>query len=266
MKSLITRNPHQAFGPLCGILAEFGADDGPTLVTPVPVSVMFACPLERVVRSSGVSPLAVLLSAAHDLVEQFPHMVHGARTLKEKPDTRVHLIAEGCYDTGHAIIQRNSAGKLDMIATGARVSIHQAPRTWALLSMVLEYVSAVSGIPCGAVWHVMGIVECGRDDLGLMRDRAAGSPADGYEAGTVRATTPLMSLPPNRWLRELTQFTAQGSDVSYSDPFIEHVLAPMHRAHNQLMDSAPVSQIQRTIGEVASQDWMTAALDYTTEL
>lgn len=266
MKSLITRNPHQAFGPLCGVLAEFGADDGPALVTPVPISVMFASPLERVVRSKDLSPMATLLSAANDLVDQFPHMIHGARTLKEKPDTRVHLIAEGCYDTGHAIIQRNSAGKLDMIATGARVSIHAAPRTWALLSMVLEYVSNVSGLPCGALWHVMGIVECGRDDLGLMRDRATDSPADAYEAGTTRATIPMMSLPANRWMRELEQFTEQGDAVAYLDPFIQNVLVPMHRAQRQLMDQAPMAQIQRTIGEVASQDWMTAALDYTTEL
>ena len=137
--------------------------------------------------------------------------------------------------------------------------------------MVLEVMSHVSGFRTGAMWVTTACPRYGKIDEPDVLEIAKHAPMppkqydDPYSSERVRATVPLMSIPAGRWMRELRQFFDGAFDsVEYVDPFIQNVLAPAHRAYGLHLEGAPLPQVQRAIGEIASQDWMVACLLYTT--
>mgnify|MGYP003631191212 CR=1 FL=1 len=272
MRTIIARNAHQALAESCYQLDTFGVTDADGgKVMPIPTTTTILAPLERVPSYADLDPFALLMNAAEELAEgRFPHVVDGAKALKANPDTRVTLTNEGCDSIGSILVQVDMDGKVMMLASSANTTVMADPADLVYLSMVLELMASVSGREAGCLWSTNMRPHSNPNDARVHRiaQFAPQPPAqfeDPYSLGKVTNTIPLLSIPVNRYMRELVQFFGGAYDtVDYIDPFIQHVLAPAHRANRLYHGDAAVPVVQRAIGEIAAQDWMQACQHWVT--
>lgn len=274
MRTIIARNIHQALAESCYQLDSFGVDqpDGGKIL-PIPTSTTILKPLERVPFYGVLDPFDMLLSSAYRLAyARFPNVVSGAANLKTDPSAMVTLYPANDSDTIASIcVHVDADGSLQLMASGSSSDVIEAADL-VYLSMVLEFMSSASRREVGAIWSISMAPRCTGADLGDLRVIASEAPQppdtfhDPYSLDTAHATIPLVSIPSNRWMREASQFYGGAyDDVSYVDPFIQNVLAPAYRAYALYREGAPESQVQRAIGEIASQDWMIACLQYVSQ-
>jgi len=271
MRTILARNAHQALAESCFQLDSFGAtnsDGGKTL--PIPTNTTILMPLERVQLYGVMFPLPALITACSDLAdERLRNVSHGAKALEKDSSVQVTLHpSDPCDDIGVAYVRVDMDGKVQMMACCPRTNVIEEASDIVYLSMVMEYVATVCKREVGALWITSMSPQCSSAQLDVVKELAKYAPQppnqfdDPYSLGVIKNTIPLMSIPSGRWDRELKQFFSNETfdAVDYVDPFIQNVLAPAHRAHKLLVEQAPIAQVQRAIGEIASQDWMQACL------
>tara|TARA_R110000796_G_scaffold41179_1_gene101906 strand:+ start:7135 stop:7977 length:843 start_codon:yes stop_codon:yes gene_type:complete len=269
MRTIIARNSHQALAESCYQLTNFGvlnADGGKVL--PIPTTSTILRPLERVAFHPHLNQLEALLCAATDIAgDRLEHVIPACRALKSNPEVRVTLRGTECDNIGAVFVNIDHDGKLAMMASVSHADLDLEYADQVYLSMLLEYMAASTKREVGVLWITSMVPHCRASMIETVRSIGADAPIppaqynDPYSAGTIRNTIPMVSIPSNRYDRELKQFFDGAFDsVEYVDPFIQHVLAPAHRVAALVKDGAPTATVQRAIGEIASQDWMQACL------
>jgi hypothetical protein len=271
MRTIIVRNAHQALAESCFQLDKFGtsnSEGGKTL--PIPSTTTILVPLERVALYAQLQPFDALLGSARDLAEgRLEHVATCAKHLKAKPDTRVTLRPTGeCDNIGAVYVQVDMDGKVAMMACCSHTDVILESADMVYLSMVLEYIATTCKREAGALW-ITSMSPYFREPMAAtvaaIASHAPQPPAqyeDPYSSDVIQNTMPLMSIPAGRWDRELKQFFNDDTydSVEYIDPFIQHVLAPAHRAYRLFLEDAAIPVVQRAIGEISAQDWMQACL------
>lgn len=170
------------------------------------------------------------------------------RALRANPDCRRQVLAiwDGRHDLGNSTrdtpcnltvtFQVGADGRLDMVvfnrsndlvwgAYGAN-AVH--------FSFLQEYVALGLGREVGTYTQVSANTHVYEPHWELMKKFAARAPQppqswqDDYTTGsTAVASFPLMSLPRNRWDRELSTFLQVQHRGEYRDPFFSHVALPL---------------------------------------
>tara|TARA_R110002167_G_scaffold143958_2_gene333647 strand:- start:7051 stop:7926 length:876 start_codon:yes stop_codon:yes gene_type:complete len=271
MRTIIARNAHQAMAESCFQLDSFGVtDEDGGKVLPIPTASTIVAPLERVALYPALEPFDALLGGARDLAEKrHDHVGFCAEALKKDPSTRVTLRPTGeCDSIGVIYIQVDLDGKVMLMACSSITDVVLEYADLVYLSMVLEYVATTCRREPGALWHTSMRPSAREPMLGIVAAIGKHAPqppnpfVDPYSAGTLTNTIPLLSIPRGRFDRELVQFFSNDTydSVDYIDPFIQHVLAPAHRAYRLYLEDAAVPVVQRAIGEISAQDWMQACL------
>ena len=272
MRTIIARNAHQALAESCFQLHHFGVtDEGGGKVLPIPTSTLITNTNERVAFYSGLNPFDALLGAARNIAEvRTECMVGAGKALKSRPDARVTMTGEQCDPLGVIFAQVDLDGKLQLMGCSSETNVLHEADDLVYLSMVQAYIAHASGREAGVLWHTSMSPSCDVRQLDLLSEVAGHAPQppaqfeDPYSTGSMTDTIPLLSIPAGRWFRELVQFFVSEAydSVEYVDPFIQHVLAPAHRARRLHEEGAPLASVQRAIGEIAAQDWMQACLQY----
>ena len=272
MRTIIARNAHQALAESCFQLHHFGVTDGDGgKVLPIPTSTLVASPTERVAFYSGLDPFQALLGSARDIAEvRLNCMVGAGKALKDMPDARATMHSGECDSIGAAFAQIDLDGKVQLMACSSQTNVLGEADDLVLLSMIQSYIAHAAGREVGVLWHSSFRPSCDVSQLDLLSEVADHAPTppaqfeDPYSMGSITDTIPLLSIPAGRWYRELVQFfvSERYDSVDYVDPFIQHVLAPAHRAKRLYDDAAPLATVQRAIGEIAAQDWMQACLQW----
>tara|TARA_R110002153_G_scaffold233219_1_gene386608 strand:- start:35 stop:883 length:849 start_codon:yes stop_codon:yes gene_type:complete len=272
MRTIIARNAHQALAESAFQLHHFGAtDECGGKVLPIPTSTLITNSSERVAFYAGLNPFNALLTAARNMAEvRTEHVVDAGKALKNRPDARVTMTGEQCDPLGVIYAQVDLDGKIQVMGCSSETNVIHEADDLVYLSMVQAYIARASGREPGVLWHTSMSPSCEVSQLDLLSDVADQAPTppaqfnDPYSSGTVTDTIPLLSIPAGRWFRELVQFfvSERYDSVDYVDPFIQHVLAPAHRAEQLYLESAPLDAVQRAIGEIAAQDWMQACLQW----
>tara|TARA_R110000737_G_scaffold47134_7_gene67095 strand:+ start:10879 stop:11718 length:840 start_codon:yes stop_codon:yes gene_type:complete len=266
MRTIIARNTHQALAESCFQLNSFGADepDGGK-VLPIPSTTLITNSSERVASYGGLDPFQALLDGAQRLSEVRNLKVAGGE-LKARPDARITLYGDARENIAAVFAHVDLDGKVQLMACSNESNVLEQSDDLVFLSMLQGYLAHACGRELGVLWHTSMSPTADANQLEILSSLAAHAPQppnqfdDPYSSGSISDTIPLLSIPAGRWHRELVQFFEVFDSVEYVDPFIQHVLAPTHRAKRLYDDAAPLATVQRAVGEIAAQDWMQACL------
>tara|TARA_R110002153_G_scaffold116529_1_gene260208 strand:+ start:40 stop:882 length:843 start_codon:yes stop_codon:yes gene_type:complete len=270
MRTIIARNFHQAIAESCYQLEHFGTTSSEGgKVLPIPSTTLVTNPNERVAFYSGLDPFEALLGGAQGIAEgRLEYLEHSGRALKSRSDALITLHGSGCDSINTVFAQVDLDGKVQLMACSSETNVLKQAEDFVFLSMVQSYLAHATGREPGVLWHTSMSPVVDPHQLELLSDVSGHAPEppaqfeDPYSTGSMTDTIPLLSIPAGRWFRELVQFFGAFDAVEYIDPFIQHVLAPAHRARRLHEEHAPLASVQRAIGEIAAQDWMQACLQY----
>lgn len=203
--------------------------------------------------------------------------------LRENPDCRRQVL--GIWDPTHDLglqskdlpcntqvyFQRDHKGSLDMMVTNrSNDLIWGAYGANAVhFSMLQEYMAGLIGCEVGHYWQTSMNSHLYLEPHGkLMEQMAQKAPMPPetrtcpYSLGQV-APFPLMSIPANRWDRELAAFLENPSG-DFIDPFFESVAKPLYMAYTAFKDKRPdrFYQAKHHVRFCAATDWMLACMQW----
>lgn len=208
-------------------------------------------------------------------------LVSVARALTLNPDCRRQVISmwQADRDLGantkdvpcnlQCVVQRGDRGELNMMVTNRSNDI-----VWGMLganavhfSVLLEYLAAAIGCDVGQMWQVSmnahTYVGTHGEMVRKMADHAPMPPARRTDPYGDQGLDywPLVSLPSNRWLRELQTFMRAGATCAYDDPFFQTVAVPLLNAWEARKNKHKAEAYQH-IAMCAAPDWQRAALEW----
>lgn len=131
-------------------------------------------------------------------------------------------------------------------------------------SILLEYIARAMGRPVGVYYQVSMNTHLYVGPHGWMLD-SEDSDGDIY-ADHVQSPSPLMSLPKNRWDRELHLLIQRGPEEcpDLDDPFLETAVRPMWLAWREFKAGGPgrVERAQEALRACTARDWLWAGQEW----
>jgi hypothetical protein len=202
--------------------------------------------------------------------------------LKANPDCRRQVLQmwDAARDHGsaskdvpcntNAYPQINVEGQLDlMVCNRSNDLIWGAYGANAVhFSVLQEYMAAAIGVPVGAYYQVSMNTHLYVGPHGWMLDEDAlgEKPDEDLYADQGCEPFPLMSLPKNRWDREMVLLVERGPEdcPGLDDPFLEAVVRPLWLAWRAFKEGGPerVGRAQEQLRSCAAQDWSRAAFEW----
>jgi len=208
--------------------------------------------------------------------------------LKKNPDCRRQVLSmwDAPVDLGRkgkdlpcnlqAIFQIAPDGRLDMTVTNrSNDMVWGAYGANAVhFSYLHEFMARSIGVPQGIYRQVSANFHTYREQLGKvagLADKAynGNKPRemwahDPYQNGTVQPY-PLMAIPSEEWLEELSMFFSDPYAVGFRDPFFRRVAIPMYkalRAFKNVGDPHRYDYALEQLEEVKATDWKLAAVEW----
>jgi len=223
MRTLIVRNNHQALIEQAFQFKEFGVGGR----MPIPMTTVYTNPTERVNLHGTENPFDLLIDSLYHL---------------ETFDTFDPYHMEDVDGKIQGVIFENWPNPL-------------SSKEFIPISMYLELHAAEEGKEVGLLYMIEGDPKEENAEL-IEKLAKCVEEEDPYSKGILSNTIPLVSLPVNRWKRELDSFIS-GNNGPFIDPFFEHVAKPIREAQSYLA-TGDLNGAMKCAGDCASQDWMLA--------
>lgn len=281
MHLITARNAHQALPQICAALQNLGYKCAENIIRlPMPLGLLLQKPTERVLFweewNDNTDPFKEYIDALCSLSsKEFvfadfdgPHfdeaVLKGAIDGLRKGSGFLPVTTGNDPVSGFMSIffQRGDCGELNMMISNSSITL--VPDT-IRFSLMQEYVAAGVGCAVGSLWWIVMDVHA---DLAkhskFLRGMASYMPTyrnrDQYQNNEVKPTR-LVSIPFNRFKRELATFIQTNGQGTFTDPTFTAGAMPMLKAY-LACKSKNYSTARHYLEKCTAQDWQSACLKW----
>jgi hypothetical protein len=228
---------------MAGSLAEFGT-------MPIPVSLAYTAPLESAAFHAE-DPSMILARGFDFLHDCQDDLTNIAGSLRNHPEDVVTFDEPEGNDTLYFSIDMD--GRLQLLAVSPVWDL--ARNSQVLYTMIHEYIAAHLKVEPGMMFHTIARLKQSVSCADMIGEVVT----DPYTMNRATRTIPMVSIPINRWRRELETCIVASGRGTYMDPYIQNVVGPIFRyTEGELLT---FEEGRAEVSSIAAQDWRLAIME-----